>query len=70
MNFLAPSNKTSVDPELERQRREAERQAAEEKAANERRKREEAIAFARGLRGRRSLLSSAGELGFPNTTLG
>lgn len=53
------------DPALEAQQREAEAKAAADKAAAEKKAREDAAAVASGLRGRRSLLSTAGgELGF------
>ena len=57
------------DPEADRLQREAEAKAAADKAALEAKQREDAEMLKRGLRGRRSLQSSAGELGF-DTSLG
>ena len=56
------------DPEADRRRAEAEAQAKKEQEELKRKQAEEAEAIRRGLRGRRSLLSSAGgALGFPST---
>lgn len=56
------------DPEVERQRREAERQAAEEKARQQAERRQDRVATRQGLRGFRGLLSVAGEMGFQRKT--
>lgn len=68
--ILRPSSPTpQIDEEAERQRQEAEAKAKAEQEELRRKQAEEEEAIRRGLRGRRALLSSAGELGF-RTTLG
>jgi hypothetical protein len=58
------------DPALAQQRAAAERQAALEKRALAAQQAAEQDAIKRGLRGRASLLSSGGELGFSTSPLG
>lgn len=67
MGKLFGSPKPTVDPEAERRRSEAEAKAKKEQEDMKRKQEEEADAIRRGLRGRRALLSSAGELGFSDT---
>jgi len=58
--------KPKVDKSAEKARKEAEAKAREEAAALKAKEEEDRLALARGLRGKRALLSSAGgSLGFP-----
>lgn len=69
MGSLFSPPKPARNDALEAQQAEAARRSAEAAEAERKRQEEDTRAAGLGLRGRRSLLSSAGETGFP-TTLG
>lgn len=66
MGGLVPSRtvQAQVDPDIQRRQREAEDKARADKEALEAKKREDEEMLKRGLRGRRSLQSEMGEMGF------
>ncbi len=70
MGSLFSPPKPARNTELEAQQAQAARRAAEQAEAERTRQEEERRAASLGLRGRRSLLSSAGETGFPTTLSG
>lgn len=70
MGKLFSPPKPARNEALEAEQAQAARRSAEEAEAERKRQEEERRAASLGLRGRRGLLSTAGEEGFPSGTLG
>lgn len=68
-DLFSPPKKARPDPALEEARLKADAAARAETARLKEIEEEEARARALGLRGRRGLLSGAGELGFPGSAV-